>query len=61
MDLPTPSACSSCSAAHAEPVVRVEPTTMTIEHWGRLREGQLFATSRDVARHRVGRADATNL
>ena len=28
--------------------MRVEPTTISIEHWGRLREGELFATSRYV-------------
>ncbi|XYI00080.1 transposase [Sorangium sp. So ce1128] len=39
---------SVSSPAPAEPVVRVEPTTMTVEHWGRLREEELFATSRII-------------
>ena len=28
--------------------MRIEPTAISVEHWGRLREGELFATSRDV-------------
>ncbi|XYI02227.1 hypothetical protein ACMHYB_21600 [Sorangium sp. So ce1128] len=32
----------------AEPAVRVEPTTLSVLHWGRLLDGELFATSRYV-------------
>jgi hypothetical protein len=34
------------AAVAAEPVVAVEPTMITVEHWGRLEEGELFAWSR---------------
>jgi hypothetical protein len=33
---------------HADPTVRVEPTLISVLHWGRLLEGELFATSRYV-------------
>ena len=40
--------CGSTPLAHAEPTVRVEPTLISVLHWGRLLEGELFATSRYV-------------
>ncbi|CAN96460.1 hypothetical protein predicted by Glimmer/Critica [Sorangium cellulosum So ce56] len=43
-----PPALSARSLAHAEPTVRVEPTLISVLHWGRLLEGELFATSRYV-------------
>nr|WP_233561666.1 transposase [Sorangium cellulosum] len=43
-----PPALSVRSLAHAEPTVRVEPTLLSVLHWGRLLEGELFATSRYV-------------
>jgi hypothetical protein len=46
---PCASPSPKASPAPAAPVVRVEPTTITIDHWGRLREGELFATSPYVA------------
>ena len=35
-------------AEPAEPVMTVEPTTISITHWGRLNDGELFAKSRYV-------------
>ncbi|WP_437804375.1 transposase [Sorangium sp. So ce693] len=43
-----PPALSARSLAHAEPTVRVEPTLISVLHWERLLEGELFATSRYV-------------
>jgi hypothetical protein len=43
-----PPSSPASSPAPAEPVVRVEPTTISVEPWGRLREGELFATSRYI-------------
>ena len=43
-----PPALSAKSPAHAEPTVRVEPTLISVLHWGRLLDGELFATSRYV-------------
>ncbi|WP_438042447.1 methyltransferase domain-containing protein [Sorangium sp. So ce128] len=43
-----PPALSARSLAHAEPTVRVEPTLISVLHWGRLLDGELFATSRYV-------------
>jgi hypothetical protein len=35
-------------AAHAVPAVHVGPTTLSVEHWGRLLHGELFATTRTI-------------
>jgi hypothetical protein len=43
-----PSPCAP-SLTHAEPPVRVASTTLSVAHWGRLLDGELFATSRYVA------------
>ncbi|XXX71018.1 transposase [Sorangium sp. So ce128] len=43
-----PPALSARSLVHADPTVRVEPTLISVLHWGRLLEGELFATSRYV-------------
>ncbi|WP_437331110.1 transposase [Sorangium sp. So ce381] len=43
-----PPALSARSLAHAEPTVRVESILISVLHWGRLLEGELFATSRYV-------------
>jgi hypothetical protein len=46
---PALSVPSLAHAEHAEPAVRVEqPTTISVSHWGRLLDGELFATSRYV-------------
>ncbi|XYI03796.1 hypothetical protein ACMHYB_30130 [Sorangium sp. So ce1128] len=45
-----PPALSAKSLAPTEPAVRVEPTTLSVLHWGRLLDGELFATSRYVQR-----------
>jgi hypothetical protein len=34
--------------AHGDPVLFVEPTMISIAHWGRLDEGELFAKSRHI-------------
>jgi len=41
-------ALSAPSLAHAELALQVEPTTISILPSGRLLDGELFATSRDV-------------
>ncbi|XXT21167.1 hypothetical protein WME94_06310 [Sorangium sp. So ce429] len=34
--------------SHGDPVVLVDPTRISIAHWGRLDEGELFAKSRHI-------------
>ena len=43
-----PPARSALSLAQAEPTVHVDPTSLSVLHWGRLLDGELFATSRYV-------------
>ena len=40
---------SHTSLAHDEPVARADPTTITIQHWGRLLDGELLAVSTRIA------------
>jgi hypothetical protein len=42
---PVPSA-TSLALALAVPLALVDPTAMTVKHWARLLEGELFATDR---------------
>ena len=43
-----PSPRSALSLAQTRPADHVDPTTISVLHWGRLLEGELFATSRYV-------------
>jgi len=36
------------SHAYVAPVVHVDPTTISVEHWGRLLDGELLASSRHI-------------
>jgi hypothetical protein len=36
------------TVAHTVPVLHAEPTRITVAHWGRLHEGELFAKTRYI-------------
>jgi hypothetical protein len=36
------------TVAHAGPVLHAEPTRITVAHWGRLDDGELFAKTRYI-------------
>jgi len=46
--LAPPAPLASTDAAFAEPMVHVEPTTISVAHWGRLGHGELLARSRHI-------------